>query len=72
MMHFFTVKKQQKTPGFCRSSLYERSVAIWQTSLSRGTLTGEDATKPQAIAQRIAECNVPAIMGPQRSFCCRS
>jgi serine/threonine protein kinase len=36
---------------------YVRSLEIWQASLSRGTLTGEDATKPQAVAQRIAECD---------------
>ena len=38
-------------------SVYQRSLEIWQASLNRGTLTGEDATKPKAIAQRIAECD---------------
>jgi len=37
--------------------VYVRSLEICQASLSRGTLTGKDATKPQAVAQRIAECD---------------
>ena len=37
--------------------VYVRSLEIWQASLSRGTLTGEDATKPQTVVQRIAECD---------------
>jgi hypothetical protein len=37
--------------------VYVRSLEIWQASLSRGALTGEDATKPQTVVQRIAECD---------------
>jgi hypothetical protein len=52
-----TLAQTQSTPRVAACEMYRRCLAILHDMRDRGTLSGSDAAKPEAIAQKISECD---------------